>query len=513
MRYTTAIFLAVCVVGTSNGQSDPAPNTCRVALHAPGHGQRTTLLYRYDDLITQRTVMIAQAELDDAGKAVFEVPVQEVTKALVRIGPVNATFFITPGARYELEIPLPDRNTPRGIGGTTKVDPLFHGLDPLDPNALTTDLNIRIDAFLAGDLATDQGAGMHAADRIRSTPKDSSRVSDRPPTLFVLPSPDQARIDTFELKLRRFYAEVRDPWFWEYLDYAVGGLRLGPKANKKLLHGQLVKSRSIAYNNPEQLRFLRNFFSEHMMVEVYRDDMQRLKQHIAATASESVMAMFAAHEFLKPDPRLQELLMISELYAHYHGRQFDRAGIELILTGVRERSAYPEHRTIAANMLWDLTAMRAGAEFPSLSLRDINGVEVKLDEQLQGAVCIAITAGWCTHCEVELGALQKLQTDYGDYVRFVVIGIDSSFAEFAAAARARPARNWTWLYAGDDPLFMDALRLRSVPAFFLLNDRIIARNPAPVPSQGMAALFHKLETEAEQENKIKFGSEAPPQKR
>ncbi len=48
----------------------------------------------------------------------------------------------------------------------------FLDLDPLDINALTTDVNERIDAFVAEDLATDEVAGMQAVDIQR---KEGSR--------------------------------------------------------------------------------------------------------------------------------------------------------------------------------------------------------------------------------------------------------------------------------------------------------------------------------------------------
>ena len=59
---------------------------------------------------------------------------------------------------------------------------------------------------------------------------------------------------------------------------------------------------------------------------------------------------------------------------------------------------------------------------------------------------------------------------------------------------------------------MDHLRIRTVPAFFLLNGNTIAHAPAPPPSNGMAAIFHRIKAEADAENKLKPDQGVPPRR-
>jgi thiol-disulfide isomerase/thioredoxin len=129
---------------------------------------------------------------------------------------------------------------------------------------------------------------------------------------------------------------------------------------------------------------------------------------------------------------------------------------------------------------------------------------------LHGATCISVTAGWCTLCEVEMQALAQLEKDYAGYVQFITIDLDSSWSAFDRYARAHDPAHRVWLYAGDDPAFMDELRMRSIPAFFLLNDRTIAQAPAPLPSQGMAEIFFKLKAETDQRNRAPSIDGPPP---
>lgn len=487
---------------------------CHVALEARGYGSATARLYRFDDLVSGRLVLLEHHVLDGTGRASFDVDVEGITMARLRIGMVYADLFLTPGASYAIRVPSPDPSRPASLAGTTRMQPVFNALDPFDINALVGDLNQRIDGFVAEHLATDEQAGMQAVERLRNAPKDSLEREDRPPTVFVLPSTDPQRIDSFEMKLRRFYADVTDPWFWHYLEHSVAGLRLGPQADMKAIHASYILHKPIHYDDPAQMSFLMEFYLGHLMVHVFRTRADEVEAFVKASHGDSVMALLAQHPFLADDARLRELVMIDQLYRQYNGKRFDRNGIEGILAQVEKGSAFPEHRRIAANMRWDLTAMSGGSTFPSLILRDLDGGVTHVDDLLQGPSCIAITASWCTPCEQEMLALDNLQQEYGDHARFITISIDSTWNDFTVLARRHGNSDRVWLFAGDDALFMDELRLRSLPAFFLLNDRVIAHAPAPPPSQGMAEILFALKASVEQEQKARFREEsAPPPKR
>ena len=47
------------------------------------------------------------------------------------------------------------------------------------------------------------------------------------------------------------------------------------------------------------------------------------------------------------------------------------------------------------------------------------------------------------------------------------------------------------------------LRIRSLPVFYLLNDGVLARSPAPAPSNGFGALFNQAKVNAAKDGRIK----------
>lgn len=489
-----------------------APVTIQLA--APTYAGQEVLLYRQVELFTPRTQLLARGRTDEQGRVTLTADVDGTVKAALVIAGVRGELWLRSGS-YTVRMPAPAAGSPRSVNGTTKVDLVLEGLDALDVNALMSDLNERLDGFIAEDLATDRKAGMQEVDIVRQGQGElRPDTVKRPKTLFITPTWSAARVDTFGTKLRRFYAGVHDPWFQQQVDYGIAGLYLGPRENDRALFERDLKGKPVLYDVPEYVRYVTSFFEDHLMRFPFRSAEAELTRAIALAQSDSVLALLRRHDFLRDEPRLAELVMLLELYKQYPAKNFDRAGILGILNDRAERSPYPEHRTIASDIVWDLTAMHPGALLPSLELHDAAGETVVLDSLLHGATCIVLTAAWCTYCEQELVALEALRKEYGAYVQVIGLSLDATPAELKAYLKAHPARDWTWLYAGDDPTVMDQLRARSIPSFYLLNDRVLAQAPAPPPSNGLAAVFYRMRAEAMERDRIKpDGGDRPPRRR
>ncbi len=457
-------------------------------------------LYRYDDLLTLRATRLATDLIADDGTAQLSAPVQGTAKWRLRVGDVFGDLYARPGARYDIEFTPPSPGTARSIAGTARTNLYFRDLDPLDPNALTSDLNARIDAFISEDLATDQAAGMQAvAVERRSSQADSAR---RPATLFVMPVWSRQRVDSFETKVRRFYRDVNDPWFNRYMHNSFAGIRYGPRVNEEEMHREWIKGRPLTYDDPELVRFMRSFYHEHLML-AQRYHGAALARAFALGDADSLKAVLARNDFLRDDDRRCEWVMMDLLHQQYHSKLVDKRGALAILRQTAERSAYAEHRIIAANMVWDLTAMQVGERLPRMRLEDLRGREASLDSLLDGPACVVLTASWCTYCVQELEALEKLRQEHEGFVRVIAIALDADGAALRRFTAAHPGMRFTWLRAAAEQELRDDLRVKSLPTFYLLNDGVLAHSPAPLPSRGLGALFHQAKTAAEKGARIK----------
>lgn len=469
-----------------------------IRLHAPDFKGQVAQLYRYDDLFTQRLARVGSSLVNDSGRCELKTPVKGTDRLRIRIGEVHGDLYARNGSRYEVMFTPPPAGTARTIGGTTRTELVFHDLDPLDVNALTSDLNNRIDAFIAEDLATDQTAGMQALPVTRKAPSDSTR---RPATLFVMPTWSKARVDSFETRVRRFYRDVDDPWFAHYLMYSFAGLRHGPRVNEAELHKAYLEGRPVLYDDPEYVRFVRSFHAEQLLVaqNMHRAAYERA---FAAADADSLKAVLGRSEFLK-DERLREAVAIDLLHQQFHSTLVKQPAAIAMLKQMAARSPYAEHRIMAANAVWDLTAMRPGERLPMARLEDVRGRDLGLDSLMKGYACIVVTASWCTYCDQELQGLEELHRAYGDAVRVIAIALDQDAAALRRYLNQRPGMNWTWLRATAEQEFRDDWRIVTVPSFYLLHDGVITRSPAPPPSRGLGAMLHQAKAARAQEGRLK----------
>jgi thiol-disulfide isomerase/thioredoxin len=251
------------------------------------------------------------------------------------------------------------------------------------------------------------------------------------------------------------------------------------------------------------VRFLRSFFADLLPAFVVRYHDAALQKALAERNTDSLKAIFSKHDFLRDNDRLCELMAMDQLYLQYHAKYLDRPAVKELLTKWSTGSAYPEHRRMAANMLWDRTAMQPGSQLPAMLLENERGQRVDLDSLLNGPVCLVITASWCTYCELELAGLEQLQQTYKDHVRIIAISLDSTLTALRAYRKAHPGQEFLWLHAQAEQQLREDLRLRSLPTFYMLNDGVLAHSPAPLPSKGLGAVFQQVQVANERDGRIK----------
>ena len=473
-----------------------------IALDAPGYAGSEVVLYRYMDPFTLRLERIAQGRTDAKGQAVLTAEVDGTVRAQLRINEVSADLYLRPG-EYHATMPLPSTGEVRTMSGATKVNLIFPGLSRMDVNALVGDLNRRLDAFLAENLATDPNSGMAAVAKARNgqgkMEPDSAKES---PDLFLSPQWNEARVDTFARKLHKFYAGVDDPWFQSDVEYGLAGLRLGPRTDDRVLFNRFLKDRPVLYDVPEYARFFSNFFADFLLRFPFRANTVQFQREIKNARTDSLKALLARNDFLKDD-RLCELVLITGLYAQEANKELDRAGILSILGQIKEKSAFPEHRKIAANMLWDLTAMGVGTELPAVDLLDTAGKMLPSDKLFNGRTCLMVTRPGNSFGGQELAALAQLQAEYGSVVHFIGIALDRPPKELATWLRTQPKLNWPWYVPADQQHLLDELRIRNAPVLFMLDGNLLTASPGPLPSQGLVNLLHAIRAKDTEDRKLR----------
>ena len=485
-----------------------------VVLHveAPQWAGQHIRLSQYVDLFTESTLLLAEADLDAQGRATLHAEVEGTCKGLIRVGPVGAELWLRPGS-YHVVLPAPPAGQALPIGGSTRVDPVFQELSALDVNALMTDLNERLDGFIAEDLATDNDAGMAEVAKVRAGVVQAAPDSARGPlTIYTGPGWSAARTDSFAAKLRKFYAGVDDPWFQSNVEYGLAGLYLGPRADDRALYGQWIQGRPVLYDVPEYVRFFGNFYAGRMMRWGYGKGPDRFLAAVRAGQVDSLKAMLARNDLMR-DPRVNELVLITGLQAEWGNKEFDRNGVLAVLREVRSGSTWPEHRELAAHLVQQLTAMQPGSELPAVHLLDPEGATAT-PAWPAGPACVFITTPGCTYCDQEMAALALLQKEYADYAAFVGIMAPADSSNLAAWVDQHPeAAGMAWYRTARVNELLEDLHVHSVPALILLRDGKIEACPGPLPSQGLKAVLHTMQVKADEERRLRPDRGLPPPRR
>ncbi len=471
----------------------------RLLVEAPAHPHRQVTLYLYMDAFTRRLEPITTATTDGGGQATMEADVTGTRMALLRVGDTGADLWLRPG-NYHVQVPRPtgEVNT---ISGIANVELTFIELDPMDINALMSDLNSRLDAFVAEGLATDANAGMEAVARVRGggTTMEPDTV-DAARDIYLAPSWSAARVDTFAAKLRKFYTAVPDPWFQANLEYGLAGLYLGPASQDRALYDRFLRDKPVLYTVPEYTRFFANFYKDHLLLFPFRSRPEAVLRHVREGHADSLRALLRSNDLLQDD-RIDELVLITNLYANHGNGLLDAAGVRKVLQDVQARSSYAEHRAIAANMLWDLTAMAPGSAPPPVQLRTPAGATFAMDSLLHGDVCVLVVKPGNAYSEQELTAITSLLKEYRPYVQLVCIALDrpTTTEPWTGAGKQLPG---LWAVPADLRAFKDAWRIRSAPKLFLLRNGLLRVSPGPLPSQGLGAELHKLKVEHDAKQRL-----------
>ena len=153
-----------------------AGDTTTVLLHAPGMPGEEVLLYALEDPFTDRPRLLDESRFDPKGTATLQAGVERRTRCFLRLRTGRALLYLEPGATYRVDMERSTEVGARSIGATHALPIVFTDLDILDINALVSDLNERLDAFLADHVAGDETAGMTALGQVRGQ-QDVSRDS------------------------------------------------------------------------------------------------------------------------------------------------------------------------------------------------------------------------------------------------------------------------------------------------------------------------------------------------
>jgi len=168
--------------------------------------------------------------------------------------------------------------------------------------------------------------------------------------------------------------------------------------------------------------------------------------------------------------QLREAVMLKGLGEIYYDRDFSRENIQKILSYIASGSKFPEHRTIARNLLVSFTRFEPGSTAPELNLIDSAGIKVTIGRYSGKYLLLVFFTSNCVPCLSEMKMLESYYQDLSDSLQVLAVGLDPDSGKMARNLNGYRFP-WVTLHFNHDFDLTDRYQIRNYPFFILIDPK------------------------------------------
>ncbi len=452
MRIIPAVFLALF-----------SAHVFAASIQIQGNGieyrEKTLKVMKYEDLFTFEAETIAETRIGDDGNFNIEVPIEETTLLLLKIGRTNAHLFAEPGVKYTLILPPPP------------IEELYDlGKDP----------------FILPEVF-ETGGNMN---RWITTLERDLNAFAMASSMAINASSKQVALEHLEDVVAK-YEDVQDPYFREYLQYrsiefrAVhGGARSSSLLQEFLESG--VNHQQLSFSNA-----LHALFSEHLAIYSIQSFSDSARLAIENGSYALLNQVLQTNASLSNDT-LRELVIITELAKLTHERKYPLMTTLEIMKEAQNSTRIPEHLVILENTIGQLTYLMEGTEAPNFSFQSVEGENVDLRTYRNRVVYVQFFDRLTPEALRQMSLMKVLKKGYGEDIAMFSLSVGMSAAEIKSLS-SRYKFGWFFGSINDPALVAEIYRLRSYPAYFLIDEQgMFIASPAPIPGARIERRFAQL---------------------
>ncbi|MEI7897556.1 MAG: redoxin domain-containing protein [bacterium] len=434
---------------------------------APGAERKMIRLTTPGDLITMWDKPLASAKVDSTGHFTLSANLQETVSAVISIDFHKAEMFLEPSRTYSIQI------TRMNYDDYKEVNPFIQSqnltiempeMNPQELNALIGAFNSIYSGFLV--------------ENFNALYRDRNKVL----------------LDTFRVQLNRNFGSEKNAYFLEYAAYKIASLeQLTQYYNQAQLARKYFTGKPVLYRNLEYMEFFNNFFSKFITASSNKlrkvDFAPLLRGNDPYTA---VMKAMSADTILKEE-QLRELVMLKGMMELHSMPSYNQDEVLAVITAAKEKTKFPDNRTVAADMISFLTKLKPGTKAPPFEL--LNREQKKLSlKSLEGKpVVLCFWTTYCEGCLSEMDLIKPLFDKYRENVHFVSISADKYFSSMLYFINLKKDYVWTFVNIGDQSEVLTEYDVRTYPLFVLIDKKgNIYKYPAPLPSEGLETELQKI---------------------
>ncbi|MCR4660059.1 MAG: redoxin domain-containing protein [Bacteroidales bacterium] len=424
-------------------------------------------LYTYSDQLSQQEVLLDEAMIDSSQVFELKTYINYPMLVFVQIENYSQSFFIEPGHTYNIYIPRFDWN----------MDEQRNVY--LDPEALTlefmnvppTELNLqvgRLDEFVDSFVQANR---YYLDNRFR---------------------PQSRYFDSLTAAVDARFPLSDNEFFNRYKTYTLAQMAYQMRfVSRGKTIARYITDKPILYYDDSYMSLFFSLFENSISKGTDRVPLRRIVSWVDHCDSERLLDSIGLDPLLRNE-QVRELAALQAMKEAYYNPAYRRDNVACMVERIGAETKFPDHRTLAQNLLLSFRKLERGFEVPDFELQDVDKNLVSLDSFRGKWVYLSFVRVGDPNSLSEIRTLAHFRDSVysrSSNVEFVTIVCDREFQKMYHFLKNSPHGNryrWTWLHFGGNFKLLEHFGVVSYPTFLLINpEGQLHYSVTPPPASGI----------------------------
>lgn len=421
----------------------------------------------YTNFISNRTRPVAVVKVDQKGRFVAYLDVDEVTPVFLELGRYRAHLFLEPGADYQVVLP-PYEPRP----DADRFNPFYQPEEILlgITNQPSNNLNHALNGL---DERYEQLYNKHAIDLVR---RQFIRLADEM----------MAGLDSLQ-------GSSSHPFYLDYLHYRKAIFYALPRSRQIPAVTRLFfANRPVLFNNPAYWDALRSIYNGYLENYLRSGKGKNVAAALnTSTRFDSISAVMSTDTLFHNAP-FREVMLLKYLYDGYYSGKISAAKATSLMADAVDNACTPRLRAIAVDLSARINHLKNGSPAPEFSLRNLKGKEVSLSDYRGKFVYLAFMHTQNFACLKDLSALDAIHDRFKKDL--VVLGIVTNENQDEAEAYFKSRKvSWPILSFVSGQKIVFDYNITALPSYFLISpEGDMVLSPAPKPDENFDKVFMEV---------------------
>lgn len=429
---------------------------------------KTIELYNYSDKISQSEILLDKAVVGGNQEFTLRCFARYPMLVFLQIENYTQSFYVEPGRDYDIYVGNFDWNVDetQNIFLAPVVLPIeFIGLPKDDINVQIDNLNKVVNNYVANhQVFFDQR--FH---------------------------PQRRYFDSLMVEVENKCPDTENDFYNRYKKYYLAELKLNMKFDsRKNIFNEFIRNQPVLSYDENYMSLFTALYANAISRGTKDISVYRLAHWVYNLDYETFMDSIGMDPMLRHE-QIRELAALIALKEAYHNfRYYDSKMVVKMIERIAQRTKFPEHKTIAANIIEGFENAEAGCSIQSFILPDVDKNMISLDDFRGKWIYISFVRVNDPNSLAEIETMSHFKNStYENYdnVIFITIDCDREFQKmyhFLKNSKHGDRYNWTWLHFNNEFDLLNNFHICSYPSFILINpEGKLHYDITPAPSSGL----------------------------